>query len=244
MVQKSENIENNNLNKQLVDGFVNLIKQIEYDIDHAPTKTKKLQNMFRLKHMRHAIKVISLIPEKITSTDQLKGIKGIGKGILSRVDELLKTGKLGEIIITHDSDKYLSYVSELEQVYGIGRTKALELITQHNIKNVDELKNAVKNKKIELPDNILMGLKYYGVYKQQIPRSEVLEYDNLLHKYLHEIDPQLIGVVCGSYRRLSKVSNDIDLLIVHPNVLDLNDTYKHNFLFDFINKLTKKKNNC
>ena len=31
---------------------------------------------------------------------------------------------------------------------------------------------------------------------------------------LHKIDKHLIGVICGSYRRLAKESNDIDLLIV------------------------------
>lgn len=248
MVIKAKNIENNNpdkqLNKELIDGFVNLIKQIEYDIDHSSTKTEKLKNMFRLKHIKHAVKVISLFPDKITSSSQLKDKKGIGKGIMARIDELLQTGKLGEITVTHKSDKYLSYVNDLEQVYGIGRAKALELITQHNIKSVKELKDALKKNKIILSDNILIGLKYYGIYKQQIPRSEMLEYDTILYDQLHKVDPRLVGVICGSYRRLAKESNDIDFLIVHPKINSTNfysHSAKNNYLFDFVNKLIKNK---
>lgn len=246
MAKKPPTQIENNLNHKLLQEFNNLIKQIEYDIDHTVSKKDKLKNMFRLKHIKHAIKVIALFPEKIVSSTQLKDKKGIGKGIMARIDEILKTGKLGEITITHQSDKYLANVSELEQVYGIGRAKALELITVYNIKSVDDLKHAIKHHQIELSENILTGLKYYGVYRQQIPRVEVLEYDKIIHEQLFQIDSRLIGIICGSYRRLAKESNDIDFLIVHPDVITMKQLTEHfindnNYLSMFVNKLIKSK---
>jgi DNA polymerase beta len=235
-IPQSDTLIDNNI---LINNFNNLIKQIKYDIDHD--KQNKLKNMFRLKHIKHALKVISEYPHKITSGKELEHIKGIGKGIVERIDEIIKTGKLGEIKITHQSDKYLQYVDDLEQIYGIGRNKAIELINEHNIKSVSELKKAVENKKITLPENILMGLKYHNIYKQQIPRLEVLEYDNILHKIMNDINPSLIGVICGSYRRLATESNDIDLLIVHPDLLTVNDIKKNNYLSKLINNLIQKK---
>jgi DNA polymerase/3'-5' exonuclease PolX len=227
-------------NKKFIDNLNNLVKQIKYDIDHGHSKTDKLKNMFRLKHIKHAIKVISNFPTEIKSGKDLEKIKGIGKGIMERIDEIIKTGKLGEIHLTHLSDKYLQYVDELEQVFGIGRVKAIELINVYNIKSVDELKQAVKNNKIDLPENIIMGLKYYGIYKQQIPRSEVLEYDLVLHKILEKIDKQLIGVICGSYRRLAKESNDIDLLLVHPNINTINHVHQSNILLKIVDQFKKE----
>jgi len=227
-------------NKKFIDNLNNLVKQIKYDIDHGHSKSDKLKNMFRLKHIKHAINVISNFPIEIKSGKDLEKIKGIGKGIMERIDEIIKTGKLGEIHLTHLSDKYLQYVDELEQVFGIGRVKAIELINVYNIKNVNELKQAVKNKKIDLPENIIMGLKYYGIYKQNIPRSEVLEYDLLLHKILKKIDKHLIGVICGSYRRLAKESNDIDLLLVHPNINTINHVHQSNILLKIVDQLKKE----
>lgn len=221
-------------NKIFIDNLNNLVKQIKYDIDHGHSKNDKLKNMFRLKHIKHAINVISNFPTEIKSSKNLENIKGIGKGIMERIDEIIKTGKLGEIHLTHLSDKYLQYADELEQVYGIGRVKAIELINLYNIKSVNELKQAVKNNEIDLPKNIIMGLKYYGIYKQQIPRSEILEYDIIFHKILEKIDKQLIGVICGSYRRLAKESNDIDLLLVHPYI------YKPDIFIKIINQFKKE----
>ena len=241
MVRKAE-IESDTVpeNKKIIDNLNNLVKQIKYDIDHGP-KNEKLKNMFRLKHIKHAIKIIGDYPVEIKAGKDLEKIKGIGKGIMDRIDEIIKTGKLGEIKLTHASDKYLAYVDELEQIFGIGRVKAIELINVYNIKSVNELKQAVKDKKIELSENIMMGLKYHGIYKQKIPRAEVLEYDLLLHKILNSIDKSLIGVICGSYRRLAKESNDIDLLIVHPDVETVNDVHQSNLLLKVVEILKKEK---
>jgi DNA polymerase/3'-5' exonuclease PolX len=237
------NVSKNTLpeNIKLIDNFNNLIKQIKYDIDNNQSNNDKLKNMFRLKHIKHAINIISHFPTIIKSGKDLIKIKGIGKGIMDRIDEIIKTGKLGEINITHLSDKYLQYTDELEKVYGIGRIKAIELINVYNIKNVTELKKAYENNKISLPQNIIMGLKYYGIYKQNIPRAEIFEYDLSLHKILTNFDKKIIGVICGSYRRLFKESNDIDLLLVHPDIYTMSQLQQSNILQKIINEF--KKNN-
>ena len=85
-----------------------------------------------------------------------------------------------------------------------------------------------------------MGIKYYGIYKQNIPRAEIFEYDLLIHKIFEHIDKQLIGVICGSYRRLAKESNDIDLLIVHPNIKTINQVHQTNLLYKIVEQLKKE----
>ena len=53
--------------------------------------------IFKLRSFNSAIKEIASIKEPIVEASQLKNIKGIGDGILSRIDEYCKTGIIEEI---------------------------------------------------------------------------------------------------------------------------------------------------
>lgn len=230
-------------NKKLVDEFKRLAKQIKFDIDHVSNKKQQLVNMFRLKTINNVIKVIEDFKEPIKSSEQLKGIKGIGKGTLERIDEILKRGKLEEITLSEEDDVYLKTMEKLEEVFGIGRKKAYELMTQHKVKSIEQLKKLHANGQIELPEPVVKGLKYYGKLKEDIPRAEIDEIDNYLKKILLKLDPQLFGIICGSYRRLKMTSGDIDMLIVHPKLKTKSQVEKSkiNYLEKFINQLVSEK---
>jgi DNA polymerase beta len=226
-------------NKIIITEFEKLVKQIQFDIDNSPNQKLKMINMFRLQNIKKVLKVIQEFPKEITNVDQLKNISGVGKGSLDRVQEILNTGKLKEINEDAINDKYLQYIDELEEVFGIGRKKALELFSKYKVKSIEELKKLYKEKKIDLPENIVTGLKYHGKYKEKIPRKEIDKINDYLQKMLLKVDPQLFGIICGSYRRLSMTSNDIDMLIIHPKIKTKEDvvTAKKNYLELFINKL-------
>lgn len=230
-------------NKKIIDEFNKLIKQVEYEIDHSVDKKEQIRNTFRLKQIKQSLRVIKEYPDEILSGAQLAHLNGVGKGTVKRIDEILQKGRLSEVIMDNNYALYDSYVEELESVIGIGRKTAFDLIKNYDIKSVKELTNAYKKGKVELNDNILMGLKYHNVYKQSIPRDEILEYDTVLHNIILEIDAELFGVICGSYRRLRPVSNDIDFMIVHPNVRTMEDVNNanHNYLSLLTNKLEKRK---
>jgi DNA polymerase beta len=228
------------LNDNIISELNKLAKQIEYEIDHAP-KSDRVKNMFRLLSVRKTIKIIEKYPKTIKSADELKDIEGIGKGTLSRLDEILKTGKLSEIKDDIINNKYLKYVEELEEIFGIGRRRAFELFDKYNVRSIEDLKKLHASGEVDLPDNIIKGLKYYGIVKEKIPRSEMDQMNNFLQNTLLSIDPQLFGVVCGSYRRLKPFSNDIDMMIVHPNIKTKADFLKTNYLEIFIKELKKNK---
>jgi len=222
------------MNENIINNFKLLIKQIQFDIDSTKGK-EQITNLFRLRSITNVLKILEKFTEKIISSDQLKNIKGIGSHSLKRIDEILKTGKLSEINPEIENKKYLEYVEKLEDIYGIGRKTALELFKKHNIKTIEELKN-IKN----LPENVKKGLKYYDKIKFKIPRSEMDEIENFLVTTLYEIDINLFGVVCGSYRRLLPTSNDIDFFIVHPKIKTKKDMKNKKYLKTFIEKLRIK----
>ena len=84
-----------------------------------------------------------------------------------------------------------------------------------------DLKKKIKDKKIEVNEKVLLGLKYHGVYKVNIPRKEIDDVYKLLTKIIKKInkkeelddDNKYIFEICGSYRREKPFSNDIDILL-------------------------------
>lgn len=236
----------NNKNKIIIEEFEKLVRQIKVEIDISPSTSVYSQNLFRLKQISNSLDIIKNHKEEIKSGNDLKDIKGIGKGTINRIDEILKTGKLKEIKIgqQYGDKKSSEYVQELLQIHGIGQTKAYELVTKYGIKSIDELKKAHRNGIIELNNIILTGLKYHGIYKENIPRKEIDQINIYLGEIAKSVDNKLFITICGSYRRLKDTSNDIDVLIAHPKIKTKNDLEKQqtdNYLLQLIRKLKNDK---
>lgn len=230
-------------NKKIIEQFGLLRKQIQYDLDFGAGGKEQRKNMYRLAAIIKVMDILKKYDKEIKSADQLKNIKGIGIGSLERIDEILKKGKLSEIKIPKDIDKYLQMIDELEQVHGIGRKFAYELFKNHNITSIEDLRKAYDTGKIDLPDVVAKGLFYVDKIKGNIPREDIDELRETLIKTTLEIDPKLFGIVCGSYRRQKPTSNDIDFLIFHTNMVTMEQIEKSkiNYLEIFIKKLKGKK---
>lgn len=224
-------------NEQIITEFERLIKQIEYDIDHAQDKKYRTKHMFRLKQISHALEQLRKFPNEIKKSEQLDGINGIGAGTKKRIDEIIKTGTLSEITYQEKDITYEQEVHALKEVYGVGEKKAYELVTKYNIHSVADLKSAYTSGKIKINNNIAMGLKYYGVYAPQIPRIEMTKMDKYLQNMAKQVNKNLAIKICGSYRRLRPFSNDIDCMLTHTKVITQKDLHKHNYLAKLIDAL-------
>jgi DNA polymerase beta len=232
------------MNNKLLIELNKLVEQIKYDIDNPSpilSKKEKIGNRYRLKNIKNAIEIIKKYPKKIKSGNDISHIPGIGKGIMNRVNEILLYGKLKEIKIKSKEKKYMSNIEELEKIIGIGRKTAYDLVMNHNIKSVKELKEAYTIGKISLPDNILIGLKYYELYDDNIPRKEIDKISEYLHNIIDTINKNINITICGSYRRGKLKSSDIDILMTHKNIKTKNDiTTKKNYLHTLVQFLKKK----
>ena len=62
-----------------------------------------------------------------------------------------------------------------------------------------------------------MGMKYYEEFIERIPRSEVIEIESVVKEIAREINPGIIVVTCGSFRRGKPTCGDVDCLISHPD---------------------------
>jgi DNA polymerase/3'-5' exonuclease PolX len=225
------------MNLNILKQFNKLLYQINYDIDVSTDIIENRKNLFRLKSIENSIEIIKKFNKNLIIKENLKELsklEGIGSGTIKRIKEIINTGCLKEIKVDNANIKYLK---ELTKVYGIGNKIALKLINNNDIKNVKELKIAIKNNKIKVPRAILLGLKYYGKYKEHIPRLESKMHNKLLKKIAKSIDKNLIIKLGGSYRRKLPFSGDIDCVLTCKDKCNKNK----NYLKLFIDKLKEKK---
>ena len=94
------------MNNLIIGQFTKLIKQLQFAIDHSKSKKDKIENTFRLKNIKNAIKTITDHGKEIKSGKDLEDYDGIGKGIMQRIDEIIESGKLSEIKEDILNEKY------------------------------------------------------------------------------------------------------------------------------------------
>lgn len=202
-----------------------IIEQFTYLIEDIKKNGHDVKDRYRIIQLKNALKIIENYPKKISDAKDLEGLPGIGKGVLERISEILKTGKLKEITSVKIKPKV---IDELMDVINIGEKVAEKLVETYKIKSVSELIKKHNEGKIELNDKIIMGLKYYKKVEGKIPRKEVTAIVKIIRSAGKKIDKNLIVTPCGSYRRGNDTSNDIDILLSHQ-------TEKK----DYIHKLVK-----
>lgn len=183
--------------------------------------------IYKINAIANLIKIINIYPKEIKNGEELKDIKGVGKGSIEKINEILKTGTLS----------YLNnnIVSDLTEVIGIGPSIANQLIQKYKIKSLDDLIKKVKKGEIEVNDKIKLGLKYVGKFKGNIPRQHIDDVQDYLKQFNSNI------IICGSYRRGLDFSSDIDILLYNSQLLTMDDVKKSNMLNDYVKLLTKNK---
>ena len=168
---------------------------------------------FRAKAYRDAAEVIIKYDGDIKSTNQLEGIKGIGKTILTKLNEYIETGTL-QILEKERNNP----ITILTKVHGIGPKKAKQLV-DNGIETINDLKKNQTKKEIDelLTDNIKLGIKYFNDIEKRIPREEIKKYKSILDNLFNN-NASLVGTqfdIVGSYRRGNKTSGDIDIIITN-----------------------------
>nr|QBK90626.1 MAG: DNA polymerase family X [Pithovirus LCPAC104] len=183
---------------------------------------KKSGDKFRSIAFSKAENLISKLNFNIEFIEQIKNIPNIGEGILKRIDEILKTGKLKEL-------EQFGEDFDFTTILGFGPTHQRNLI-DIGVKNIEDLKDAISKKKF-IP-TILQnaGIKYLEDFKIKIPRSEIFDIGGLIIKEAKKINPFIIIEIVGSYRRKKENSRDIDILISHKENVNILEELINNLM--------------
>ena len=196
---------------------------------------KDADKKWNLRALSTAINALQKYDGEIISGTQLKNnIKGIGEKISKRIDEIIETGTLAELDDIQEDDS----LKNLLLITGVGLVRANKWIGM-GIKNIDDVRKAIKDNKIKSTHHIDIGIKYYDDFQERIPKDEIDKMNIFLKNNIKKIDNQLIFEICGSYRRGLLDSGDIDVLISHEKF------YENIAEQKFLDKIVKnlKKNN-
>lgn len=168
---------------------------------------------FKANAYRKVINQLKTYEGTITSYNDVQSINGIGEKISDKIKEILETGQLKAAESV--KEKYdLTALDTFQKIYGVGPTKAMELVNA-GYKTISELRVAVKKDKKLLNEKQQIGLKHYEVLLERIPREEMQEHEDILNQLIPDESDFEIELV-GSYRREQPDSGDIDVLIRVP----------------------------
>lgn len=235
-------------NSLIVEQLRRLVEHIEDQIRSSKNANDRKKHGFRLSSIKKGIELIELYPHEIRSGREIANqVKGIGKGISDRIDEILRTGTLSELEeVVGDGEISNRIIAELTTVTGIGPVKARELVDNFDLRGVQDLiekwqTGVIKVGRHELTHHIEVGLRWYYDIKQKIPREEMNQYSSLIKNIVKSIDPQLKAQICGSYRRGKSQSSDIDVLLTHSSIMTEPDMTisPRKYLLEFLQILKK-----
>lgn len=197
--------------------FVDILGQLE-DI------MQRQGEPFRARAYHKAAETIMTYPNEITDPKQLEKLPGIGKTIMTKLQEYVDTGKLNAIEKMKNNP-----LNVLTKVYGIGPKKAKQFIDE-GLDTIEKLK--------EHPEKLTaaqkVGVQYFDDIEKKIPRAEIDEYKTVFAKVFKESTPPGSKFeIVGSYRRGKQQSGDIDIIITNT------DNNKKAFE-DFLDALVEK----
>ena len=161
----------------------------------------------RARAYSRAAESISKYSEPVTDPKVLKSLSGVGKTIISKLEEYNKTGKISAL-----EKARADPVNIFINVYGIGPKKAKDLV-KLGLKSIEELRERQDEL---LNDTQKAGLKYYEDILLRIPRDEIIKFEKLFKHEFNKISNKYKGAnfdIVGSYRRGAQTSGDIDIII-------------------------------
>lgn len=187
-----------------------------------------MKNTIHVNAYERAIYQLKRWQNPIITGKDVKDLEGIGKGMVEKIDTILKTGTLPVIgekgIIVEDIFSDIAKakdVNDLTTVLGFGEKFVARLKSEFEIETIAQLEKALADgKKVPLTRQQQIGLKWHNELNEPIPRSETQSFYNkiidtpaiksLIDKY------KLAIRLAGSFPSGKKSSKDIDLLIATP----------------------------
>jgi DNA polymerase/3'-5' exonuclease PolX len=197
----------------------------------------------------------------ITKGSELSDLIGIGKGMIEKIDTIIKTGTLPIIkekgldinLDTYSNNIYLdtrnnktnkklqnnSNPDNIDniRILGFGNTIIKELKLKYNARTINDIRNLVDSNKIKLNNTQTIGLKYYEDLISPIPRNEITKIGNKIKVIIEKYSKFLTCFIAGSYPSETKeTSKDIDILIV----INDNVTHKLGMYSKIIKQISKQ----
>ncbi|XP_069095660.1 DNA polymerase lambda isoform X2 [Pleurodeles waltl] len=155
-----------------------------------------------------AISALKSYHKPVTSFQEASKIPGIGKKMAEKIEEILESGHLRKI---DHIDESVGVMEIFSNIWGAG-VKTAQMWYQQGFRSLNDIRT-----KATLTSQQVVGLKYYEDLLDRMPREEAAEIEQTVREVAHSINPGLLSVACGSYRRGKLTCGDVDVLVTHPD---------------------------
>ncbi|CAG8834064.1 18530_t:CDS:2, partial [Gigaspora margarita] len=212
--------------------FVNLNENITKVLKALEEKEKKAGDIYRERAYRTAIESISIYSKRITSGEEARKLKGVGNGISTKIDEILKTGTCSQLW-ENDSDER-NLINLFTKLPKIGRVKAKKLIDK-GCKSLEDVAN-----ELESDSFTRIIIRHLEEFDKEIPRCELKSLQSYITQSLSTLDMRFISEACGSFRRGADTSKELNMLTTHPDFMSTTEkvsTAREIFLKPVLNHL-------
>ncbi|XP_037660528.1 DNA polymerase lambda isoform X2 [Choloepus didactylus] len=155
-----------------------------------------------------AINALKSFHKPVTSYQEACSIPGIGKRMAEKIVEILESGHLRKLDHISESVPVLEVFSN---IWGAG-IKTAQMWYQQGFRSLEDIRS-----KAFLTTQQAIGLKHYDNFLERMPREEAAEIEQMVRESAQALNPRLLCVACGSYRRGKATCGDMDVLVTHPD---------------------------
>lgn len=183
----------------------------------------KGENPFRCRAYENAARALEGLegePAAWLEEDRLKGIKGVGKGMIEHVEEWVKTGRFK---LHRDLKQELPEgLMDMMDIPGLGAKKVKALWEELGIDSLNKLEQAAQTDAIEKLEGfgkksagkILQGIEQRRKFSERFRVNKATERADLLRGYLETVKEIERFELAGSLRRRRETIKDLDWVVV------------------------------
>ena len=145
---------------------------------------------------------------------RLRSIKGFGKSVCEKIQECIDHGTISRIL-EFKCDPQRQAMKNIKDIWGVGTVRASDLIDR-GYRTIDDVRRGIRESKLSLDRNQLVGVDCYEDILDQMSRSEVEAIGEMVRLIAESIYPGIETSIMGSYRRGKDYCGDVDIQLTHP----------------------------
>ena len=182
----------------------------------------KGENAFKIRAYKNGSEIIENYGDdiiQITKDGKLGELKGIGKALASKIEEIVETGKL-----TYLDELKLEFPDtffDLFEISNLGPKKIKKLYDNLQIDSIDKLEASCKNNEIskisgfgeKSVEAILESISFRESNSKFFRTGDIAPIAESILEFLRQLPQTSQAEIAGSYRRGKEIVHDIDFIV-------------------------------
>lgn len=161
-----------------------------------------------------SIAALAAYPYKVSNPREIMALPGCDAKIANLYIEWVNTGTI-KAVEDIEADEDLKILRVFYEIWGVGATTARDFYYDKGWRDLDDI---VEYGWKTLSRVQQIGVKFYDEFLDQIPRAEVKEIGEIVHRHACKVRNEGIqSLIVGGYRRGKEASGDVDIIVSHPN---------------------------